>query len=88
MGPAADSLVIASLFRVLSSGLLEPYLDWAVSPARAVNRQPTLCCLGNLSRSPPVLLFLKSVFMVSVHASFCALSKIHIVCTLGTLRTF
>ncbi len=32
MGPAADSSVIAPLLRVLSSGLLELYLDSAVSP--------------------------------------------------------
>ncbi len=56
-----------------------PYLDSAVSPARVASRQPTLCGLGSLSQSPPVLLFLKSMLMVSVHASFCALSKIHIV---------
>ncbi len=79
MGPAIDSSVIAPLLRVLSSGLLEPNLNSAVSPARFASRQPTLCGLGSLSRSPPVLLFLKSMFMVSVHASFCALSKIHIV---------
>ncbi len=52
MGPAADSSVIAPLLRVLSSGLLELYLDSAVSPARVVSRQPTLCGLGSLSRSP------------------------------------
>ncbi len=56
-----------------------PYLNSAVSPARVASRQPTLCGLGSLSRSPPVLLFLKSMFMVSVYASFCVLSKIHIV---------
>ncbi len=70
MGPAADSSEIAPFLRVLNSCLLEPYLDSAVSPARVVSRQPTLCglgrqptlCgLGSLSRSPPVLLFLKSM---------------------------
>ncbi len=55
------------------------YLNSAVSPARVASRQPTLCDLGSLSRSPPLLLFLKSMCMVSVHASFCALFKIHIV---------
>ncbi len=43
MRPAADSSVIAPLLRVLSSGLLDPSLDSAVSPARVVSRQPTLC---------------------------------------------
>ncbi len=52
MRPAADSSVIAPLLRVLSSGLLEPYIDSAVSPARVVSRQPTLCGLGSLSWSP------------------------------------
>ncbi len=42
VGPAADSSEIAPLLRVLSSGLLEPYLDSVVSPARVVSRQPTL----------------------------------------------
>ncbi len=44
VGPAVDSFVIALPFLgfLSSGGLLEPYLDSAVSPARVASRQPTL----------------------------------------------
>ncbi len=64
-----------------------PYLDSAVSPVKVASRHPTLGGLGSLSRSLPVLLFLKSMFIVNIYASFSALSKIHIVVSVHARHT-